>query len=64
MYYIQTGTWFIFDSETDGVGMLRLAISLNANQYISLLAASGIMKTRGDNYIFSLNGAEFITSLM
>ena len=61
---IQTGTWFIVDSETDEVGTLRLAISLNANQYISLLTASGIMKTKGDNYIFSLNGAEIITTLL
>jgi hypothetical protein len=61
---IQTGTWFIVDSDTNEVGTLRLAVNLNANHYISLLTASGIMKTRGDNYIFSLNGAEIINILL
>jgi hypothetical protein len=61
---IQTGTWFIVDSNTDEVGTLRLAISLNSHQYSSLLTASGILKTRGENYIFSLNGAENIATLI
>jgi hypothetical protein len=61
---IQTGTWSIVDSDTNEVGTLMLAINLNAHHYISLQTASGIMKTRRDNYVFSLNGAEIIATLL